>query len=76
MSIVEIYPFYNLKVRFLTSSFNLFIFIFIMCVGIYLPSCMYVCVLVHLEVRVGFLRTGVLGGCEPLCKCWELNLGV
>jgi hypothetical protein len=48
-----------------------------MCV---LPPCMFcsTCVPVLTEVRrerVGSLGTGFPGGCEPVCGCWELNLG-
>lgn len=45
-----------------------------------LPPCIcipHVC-LVPKEVRksVEFPGTGVMDKCEPLCGCWELNLGL
>lgn len=39
----------------------------------------YVCTthvwLVPMVVRVRSPETGVIGGGEPVCKCWELELG-
>lgn len=26
------------------------------------------------QKRVGSLGTGIMGGCEPPCKCWKLSL--
>lgn len=43
-------------------------------------ACMYVCVPHAFQVPVeakkegiGSPETGVTDGCEPLCRCWELN---
>lgn len=50
-----------------------------MCWGV-LPACLsihQVCVWCQRELKegTGFSGTGVIGGCEPPCQCWELSLG-
>lgn len=43
------------------------------------PPCIHVCYIhaspVGAKEDIGLLGTGVPGGCEPPCRCWEVNPG-